>query len=177
MALDFEAGSDLRDKLLILYVIFKAENPITYAELEALLLKTELIDYMKMAEALEALVEAAFVEALEGEDFTLLMLSEQGRKSLLSLVSKINSYHRDIIDAEMESFLLDKKQKLFSSASYNKIAENATLVNMRLNEDFRELFNLTIRVNSNEEAERLIEAWENNAIAIFHAITAMFDIK
>lgn len=177
MALDFEAGTDLRDKLIILYVIYKAENPITFAELEALLLKTELIDYMKMAEALESLVQTAFVEAMEGEDFTLLMLTEQGRKSLISLESKINSYHRELIDAEMDSYLRDKKQKLFSSASYNKIAENATFVNMRLNEDFRELFNLTIRVGSNEEAERMVEAWEKNAISIFHAITAMFDIK
>lgn len=177
MALDFEASMDLRDRLLLLYIIYKAENPITYAELEALLLKTELIDYIKIAEALEALIEAHFVDVLEGEDFTLLMLSEQGRKSLLSLEGKINSYHRDIIDREIEGYLKNKEQKFFSSASYTKVGENATLVNMRINEDYRELFNMTIRVNSNEEAERMVGAWEKNSIAIFHTIVSMFDIK
>lgn len=177
MALDFEASMDLRDRLIILYVIYKAENPITYGELEALLLKIELLDYLKIAEALVALEEAGFVETLKGEDYTLLMLSEQGKKSLLSLEAKINSYHKDIIDAEMEAFLRDKEKKLFSSASYTKVAENATMVSMRLNEDYRELFELNIRVSSNEEAERMVAAWEKNGLSIFHTILSMFDVR
>lgn len=176
MALDFEAGRELRNKLLVLYTIYKAENPITYAELENIMLKLDIMDYMSMAETIGSLVDTQFVEVIEGRDFRLLMLTEQGTKALLSLDNKINTYHREEIDREMVSFLDDKRQKMFSSASYTKVAENATLVNMRLNEDFRELFNLTIRVGSNEEAEKMLKIWEDNAVDMFHAITKMFEI-
>lgn len=171
---DEDITKRLKEKLIVLYVLNESNYPMSMGELEDVLLPTDLINILSLVETLEELISSALVEHISGK-YDLYKISDEGKETILIFDEKINEFHREKLNRQVGLFKREKKNKNFINASYSKIKEDASIVKMTINEGDSSLIELTIRVPSNEHAEKMVKRWKRNAVDIFQGIVKLFE--
>lgn len=168
---------ELRDKLSILYALSISKFPLTRSELEELVLRLELMDYIKLGETVESLIEAGFIGEISSDEYRLVRLTELGVESLTALLPRINAYTKSRIDGELASLIAKKDETSFTGASYRKIREDITMVKLDINDEDGTLLELNLRAGSNEKAISMINIWKKDAVDILHAVYKIFELE
>ncbi len=164
-----------REKLIILYLLYELGFPISIGDIEEILLSQEILELLVISEVLRELCELNLVVEEYKENIVYYSLSKSAQDVLLPLLPKINDFHKAKLDMAISVFKRKKAKAKFINAEYKKIAEDETVVECVINEDEKRLIKIDLRVYSNEQAEKLCEAWKNRGFDIFQDLMKSFE--
>ncbi len=165
-----DINNSFREKLLILYLLNEAHLPLSMGEIEEILLPEEIMELLTISKNLSELVETNLVNEITDGNQHLYELKEMGLESLTVFKEKINDYHKAKLDMAINVFKRKKSKERFIKAEYKKVGKDETIVECHINEMDKPLIKLELRVPTNEEAERICDAWNKRGVEIFQEI-------
>lgn len=167
----------LRSKLLLLYVFKKAAPALTMPDIEEIVLPTKIIGLLEIPDVMVELIEAGLIDELSSDEYTLYSITDEGMQTIDVFADKINSFHKRELDELIRTFRRERENVKFVSASYKKVAEDSSIVSCKIKESGGTLIELNIRVLTNEQAEKMVERWKQNALDIFQGIVKMLEVE
>ena len=160
----FENQELVENKILILYILQKAEKPLTHKELLELILSVADIFYFQ--QFLSDLLEDNFIEKFDDE-LELYKLTEDGKHSLELTLDLIPGITKLKIDSEFKHNFDSIQNKFSISAEYSPISEKDFLVTCKIIENHSVIFKLETHVGSKEQASNIVNNWNKNAETIY----------
>lgn len=164
----------LTDKLMILYAYYIYDAPVDIEVINKILLSTDLFDYFVLAGLNDELLNDKLIkksEQIEGR----FEISESGKENLEALIDKIKDDNKKKISRNVE---LNKQNDISARgiiANYNKISENEYQVHLKLMSKQEPLIEINLKAPTNSMAQKIINAWNFNAINIFNTLLNEFD--
>jgi hypothetical protein len=163
----FFSNDELRDKLIVLYVISETGLLLTEEQLLHILVRQGWMEYFPFAHALGGLRESGFV-AMESRPIgSCLTLTSSGQEAIDVFANRIPASIRKQID----EFIAEQKPRIAMhtqhQASYRKIKPDAFLVELSIADDENTLMDLSLDVPSAEMARSFCARWPERAQRIY----------
>lgn len=157
------SDQQVREKIMILYIIKTFELPMTNNQLTDFILEIELMNYFNLQQFTTELVESKMLEYSESEDTYYYLITEQGIQTLELFKERLTKGERERIN----QLVIEKKHTILKDteviADYDKIAENDYLVTLKVVENLKILFDLKLNVVTNKQAKVICNNWKTNA--------------
>lgn len=166
---------ELRYKLLILFTLNEIKVLISKKDLENIILDAEILDFFNTSILIDELIESELIISKKKDNTEMLSISDEGMLSVNAFFSKINNYHKKLTLAAINRFNQKREKEKHILASYTKISENSTILNLNLKDEDFDLINININMPSNEAAEKFCKIWEKDAISMFQKILRLFE--
>ncbi len=173
--LDENKSKEFREKLIILYLLSEVGTPLSMGEIEDILLPLDILELLAITGNMTNLIDSEMLEEIEKDNKIMYSLSESGVESISALEFKLNDYHREKLDRAISIFKQEKKNKSFVKAEYTKIAKNQSIVECQINEAGMPLIKMELRVPTNEQANKICDAWNSRGVDIFQEILKLFE--
>ncbi len=170
-----EVNNSFREKLQLLYLLDESGLVLSMGEIQEILLGQDLSELLIISKNLSELVESKLVDEITDGDEILYTLNEAGKSSLEALKDKINDYHKAKLDLAVNVLKRRKSKEKFINASYKKIDKNETILKCEINELDKPLIKLELRLPTNEDAEKICDAWNNRGIELFQEIMKVLE--
>ena len=164
----------LSDKLMILYAYYIYDAAVDIEVINKILLSTDLFDYFVLASLNDELINDKLIQKsqyIEGR----FEISKSGKENLEALIDKIKDDNKKKIIRNVE---LNKQNNISAKgilANYNKISENDYQVHLKLMSKQEPLIEIDLKAPTNSMAQKIINAWNSNAINIFNTLLNEFD--
>ncbi|MCT4633984.1 MAG: DUF4364 family protein [Firmicutes bacterium] len=153
----------VREKMMILYIIKTFEFPMTNSQLTDFILEIELMNYFNLQQFSTELVESKMLEYSESDDTYYYLITEQGISTLELFLDRLTKSEKEKID----QLVIEKKHTVLKAtevfSDYEKIGENDYLVTLKVVENMKVLFDLSINVVTNKQAKAICNNWKKNA--------------
>ncbi|MCL1988649.1 MAG: DUF4364 family protein [Firmicutes bacterium] len=155
-------------KLLILYLLDRMDLPLSRSQLTDYIIPAEFMDYYTLQQSLSEMVDGGYLDAIADNNTTRYTLTDEGLKTLEyfekhippSIRNKINHYIKDNIKEIKRSF---ENTAIFFPDSEN----NEFLVKCGVYEEGRVLMELSISVDTREQARLIQNNWKNSAKTLY----------
>ncbi len=158
-----------QNKLLLLYIIEKANRPLDNQELTNFILEKNYINYFLIQQYLSELSKTGFIEYVDLEGKKSYRLLEKGQVTL--------SYFEDRIDKKVkkelsDEFGLDSKKEVEKEiiGEYFKKEDYNYVVNLKLKENSETLFSLYLNLPNEDQAQLVCKKWKENPEEIYKNI-------
>lgn len=159
----------VENKILILYILKKVGKPLSHKELLELILTVADINYFYFQQFLSDLLEENYIRKYNDE-LELYELTEEGTKALELTLDLIPGITKLNIDAVFKQSLDSIKDKFSISAEYNHLSEKEFIVTCKIIEEHKDIFKLETFVGSKEQASKIVNNWNKNAVNIYPEI-------
>ncbi len=170
MKSDLEHPTTLaEDKILILYILKKANKPLSHKELLELTLAVADINYFYFEQFLSDLLEDHYI-AQSTQNFDLYELTDAGSQSLALTLDLIPGIAKLKIDRQFKENFDSIQDKFSISAEYTPISEKEFIVTCKIIENHTDIFKLETYVGSKEQARQIVNQWNKNASDIYPQI-------
>jgi len=150
-------------KLLILYVLEKANMDLTNSQITQVILETEVMNYFSLQQFLSQLMDAKFLKIYEDSNKEYYTLTQKGIEALNYFLSRIPTQITEKLDEYIklnkENLLADTQVK----SSFVKQSDNEYIVNLRVIENQSNLIDLNLNVSSEKQAKLICDNWKKNA--------------
>ena len=157
-------------KLLILYVLEKANMDLTNSQITQVILETEVMNYFSLQQFLSQLMDANFLKIYEDSNKEYYTLTQKGIETLNYFLSRIPSQITEKLDEYIklnkENLLADTQVK----SSFVKQSDNEYIVNLRVIENQSNLIDLNLNVSSEKQAKLICDNWKKNASYMYAEI-------
>ncbi|KKY00739.1 MULTISPECIES: DUF4364 family protein [Paraclostridium] len=157
-------------KLLILYVLEKANMDLTNSQITQVILETEVMNYFSLQQFLSQLMDAKFLKIYEDSNREYYTLTQKGIETLNYFLSRIPSQITEKLDEYIklnkENLLADTQVK----SSFVKQSDNEYIVNLRVIENQSNLIDLNLNVSSEKQAKLICDNWKKNASYMYAEI-------
>lgn len=154
-------------KLIILYMLDEAGNPLTNSQISEFILEKEYTNYFHLQQTFSELVESNLLEVNTVRNASYYRLTELGRTTL----SYFNKEISDTIKEEIQYFLKEKgceiKESTAVLADYYKSTNQDYHVRCQLSERGATMLDLTIAVPTKEAAEEICRQWSQKHLEIY----------
>lgn len=156
-------------KLTILYILSKAEFPLTNFQIVNFFMQLEYTYYyFRVEEALWDLEDAALIVSQCTRTDTRYSITPKGRETLEALSDKIN----DGIREDVNKYFFDKKLELrrenLALADYYMTTNHEYAVHARmLSENHYPIIDLTLSVHSKAQAETICDNWKKQTEEVY----------
>lgn len=164
----------LSDKLMILYAYYIYDAAVDIEVINKILLSTDLFDYFVLASLNDELINDKLIQKsqyFEGR----FEISKLGIENLEALIDKIKEENKKKITRNVE---LNKQSDISAKgiiANYNKVSENDYQVHLKLMSKQSPVIEINLKAPTNSMAQKIINAWNSNAINIFNTLLNEFD--
>ncbi|KNF07449.1 hypothetical protein CLPU_16c00020 [Gottschalkia purinilytica] len=160
----------VQHKLLILYILDKVDIPMTNAEITQFVLENNYMNYFMVQQFLSELVNSKFIEFSTKDGHEYYHLSNAGKDTLDYFNDRISQTLKNEIDKRYEK----KKQEMIKDTqiignSYKK-NDSEYIVNLKVIEKDIILFNLSLNVVSNKQAQLICNNWRENPQEIYKKV-------
>lgn len=159
----------VENKILILYILKKVGKPLSHKELLELILTVADINYFYFQQFLSDLLEENYIRKYNDE-LELYELTEEGTNALELTLDLIPGITKLNIDAVFKQSLDSIKDKFSISAEYNHLSEKEFIVTCKIIEEHKDIFKLETFVGSKEQASKIVNNWNKNAVNIYPEI-------
>lgn len=157
------------NKLLLLYIFFKINIPISNSQITQIVLENNLINYFSLQQFLSELVESGLINDIKKDRQHMLSITIKGKDALEFFSSRIPEKKRELIDGYIKKNFQSIKNEVEISADYEEI--NSTyLVTLTLIENQITLLDLRYSVASIEDAKSICSSWKQDPRAYFNKI-------
>ena len=150
-------------KLMILYLLYSVNYPLTNSQLSGFFLDNEYTTYFTLQQCISDLVEASLIEAKKSQSTTRYEVTEEGKQTLKFFEDEIPKLAKE----DMEQFLAKNKFRLQNEAAihtdYQKKENGEYLVQLELRESRDLLCEIKLSVPSEENANILCKAWKEKS--------------
>lgn len=149
-------------KLTILYMLDKAGFPLSNTQISNFFLEKEYTDYFRIQEVIGNLVDSNLVQAQVTHANTQYQLTAAGKETLGFFKDKIT----DGIEQDVKLFFDENKLEFrlenSVTADYYKTTNQNYEVRCRVRSDGRNIIDLTLSVQTKEQAEAICDHWKTN---------------
>lgn len=150
-------------KLMILYLLYSVNYPLTNSQLSGFFLDNEYTTYFTLQQCISDLVEASLIEDKKSQSTTRYEVTEEGKQTLKFFEDEIPKLAKE----DMEQFLAKNKFRLQNEAAihtdYHKKDNEEYLVQLELRESRDLLCEIKLGVPSEENAKTLCKAWKEKS--------------
>ena len=147
-------------KLTILYMLDKADFPLSNTQISNFFLDREYTDYFRIQEVIGDLLDAEFIQARSTHSNTQYTLTAAGRETLGFFKEKLT----EGIVADVKDYFaknqLDFRQENAILADYYKSTDQSYHVRCQVQNDSRTVIDLTLAVSTREQAEAICANWK-----------------
>ena len=177
MKITSNENSLAENKVLILYVLDKLKKPITNDDLFQLISVANNMNYFYFKQFLFDLVESKYISSYTKEEQTFYSITEAGKYTLSLTSDMLPGIIKLNIDTKIKSELEQIKEESSISAEFLPHSENDFTVTCRLSENHKTIFEIQTFAGSREQAQAIIDNWQNNASEIYPKILEIINPK
>ena len=158
------------NKVLILYILNKMENPITNDGLLRLVLAVMDMNYFYFQQFLLDLIERNYIVCFNKDGKNVYQITDLGKATLDLTHDMIPGIIKLKVDTSFSGELKETAQKESITAEYTPKSENEYTVTCKINENNSGIFEISVFAGSREEAKRIVDNWKENAYRIYPEI-------
>jgi DNA-binding PadR family transcriptional regulator len=162
-----------QNKLLLLYIIDKSENPLTNEQITEFVLEKNFMNYFLIQQYLSELVKSNFIEYTEKEDKKVYILLDKGKITLSYFEDRISPNIKEQISAKFMQIKKDEKIATQIIGEYFQKSDNEYIVNLKLVENTQNLFSLYLNVATAKQAQLICNTWKDNTEYIYKNLLNM----
>lgn len=162
-------------KLMILYILGKAEFPITNARISDFMILNDYASYFSLQKVLSELTEQGLIEAETIRNNSFFELTEGGREMLSYFEDNINRTIREDIDLFLAENQVDIIKEMTATADYKKNEDGDFILKLRLNENKKSLLDLSIMVPSEDMAKDICNRWEEDYDSFYSEVLSLLN--
>ncbi len=147
-------------KLIILYMLDKADSPLTNTQISNFILEKEYTTYFTLQQALNELVTSTLVRTEATHNNTFYHITPSGTETLSFFPDKISDAIKQDVISYFDANHMELKQEIQVLANYYKTTAQNYEVQCQIKERGVSIINLTIKAGSREQAEAICQNWK-----------------
>ena len=162
------------NKLIILYLIEKMDLPLSRSQITDYIIQSEFMDYYTLQQSLGDMVDGGYLDSTTDNNTTRYTLTEEGLQTLEYFEKHIPYSIRNKINQYIKENRKDIKRAFENTATFFPNAENDEfLVKCGVYEEGRVLMELSISVDTREQARLIQNNWKANAKTLYGDIVRL----
>ena len=158
------------NKVLILYILNKLEDPITNDSLLRIVLSVIDMNYFYFQQFLLDLIEKKYIVCFEKDGKSVYKITESGKTTLDLTNNIIPGIIKLKVDTSFEDSLKQSNDEESITAEYVPLNENDYTVTCKIIEKNRVIFEVSVFAGSRDEAKKIVDNWKENAYSIYPEI-------
>ena len=158
------------NKVLILYILNKLNEPITNDALLRLVLSVMDMNYFYFQQFLLDLLENKYITCFEQEGKNVYLITEKGKETLKLTSNILPGIIKLKVDTTFKNELSSVAEEESITAEFTPRSENDYTVTCKINENNSCIFEVSVFAGSREEAKKIVDNWKENAYRIYPEI-------
>ena len=158
------------NKVLILYILNKLNEPITNDALLRLVLSVMDMNYFYFQQFLLDLLDNKYIACFEQEEKNVYLITEKGKETLKLTSNILPGIIKLKVDTSFKNELSSVAEEESITAEFTPRSENDYTVTCKINENNSCIFEVSVFAGSREEAKKIVDNWKENAYRIYPEI-------
>ena len=159
------------NRLLLLYLIDKMDLPLSRSQITDYIIQAEYMDYYTLQQALGDMVDGGYLDGTSDNNTTRYTITDEGLQTLEYFEKHIPPSVRNRINQYVKESRGDIKRAFENTATFfPNEAGDEFLVKCGVYEESRVLMELTISVDTREQARLIQNNWKANAKTLYGEI-------
>lgn len=158
------------NKVLILYVLEKANKPLTNDVLYKIVLAAVDMNYFYFQQFMLDLINVGYIFSFQKEDQTLYQITDSGKTTLDLTLDLLPGIIKLKADTNLKPILDSAEEEQSIVAEYTPLSENHYTVICKVVENNETVFEVKTFAGSREQAKEIVDNWQNNANTIYPKI-------
>lgn len=164
---------DTMYRLMILFMLDKVEYPLTNTQITNFILEKDYTTYFTVQQTLSDLLSSELITAESTHSNTRYRITEEGRQTLRFFNDKISDAIKEDILTYFREHHYDLKQETSIYADYFKASGKGYGVRCQIKEIERSIIDLTIAVDTREQAEAICGNWQEQSAEVYAMLMDM----
>jgi DNA-binding PadR family transcriptional regulator len=161
----------VENKLLLLYLIDKMELPLSRSQITDYVQQAEFMDYYTLQQTLATMVDDGYLDTSNENNNTRYTLTAEGQTTLEYFGKHIPVTIRSVINNYVREKRRDIKKDYENTAIYfPNIENNEFIVKCGVYEDERALLEVSVSVDTRDQARLIQGNWKANAKTLYGKI-------
>lgn len=162
-------------KLIILYMLNRADFPITKAQVADFILEQGYMDFFTLQKVFAQLMDSDMLSAKSVRNRTHLTITEEGRETLYYFQSRISSSTKEKIDNFFRENEMEMRNEVSILSDYYKSTSGEYEAHLTAKERGVCLVDITLSVPDEETAASICDNWQKKNQAVYqHLIEQLF---
>ena len=162
-------SSNIKNNILILYLIYKMDLPLPISQIEIVAL--DYMDYFALQDSLHGLLGIRYLEATKENNTTRYIITEEGVQILDYFENRLPQDIRKKINQHVLDNRKSIKRDYETTADFFKnLNSDDFIVKCALYEDDVMLMEINLSVVSKEQARLICDNWKNNITKLYGSI-------
>ncbi len=158
------------NKVLILYVLEKANKPLTNDVLYKIVLAAVDMNYFYFQQFMLDLINVGYIFSFQKEEQTLYQITDSGKTTLDLTLDLLPGIIKLKADTNLKPILDSSEEEQSIVAEYTPLSENHYTIVCKVVENIETVFDVKTFAGSREQAKEIVDNWENNADSIYPKI-------
>lgn len=163
------------NKVLILYILNKVNEPISNDALFKLVLAIEEMNYFYFQQFLLDLSENKYIVSYTHEHETLYEITESGKNTLSLTIDILPGIKKLKIDCSFKNELDNIKDEVAITTEFEPAQKNGFIIHCKIIENNETIFQVSTHTGSREQAKNIENNWKKNASFIYPEILKLIN--
>ena len=165
------------NKVLILYVLEKANKPLTNDVLYKIVLAAVDMNYFYFQQFMLDLINVGYIFSFQKEEQTLYQITDNGKTTLDLTLDLLPGIIKLKADTNLKPILDSSEEEQSIVAEYTPLSENHYTIICKVVENNETVFEVKTFAGSREQAKEIVDNWQNNADSIYPKILDIWDLE
>ena len=165
-----QEDSLIQYKLIVLYMLGRADFQITKSQIADFILEQEYTDFLTLQQTFAELGDAGMITAKTIRNRTHLTLTQEGRETLSFFEKRLSEVTRRKIDDFFRVNELEMRNELSIASEYYKSTSGEYEVHLSATEKKTKLVDITMSVPDEETASAICDNWQKKNQSIYQSL-------
>lgn len=165
------------NKVLILYVLEKANKALTNDVLYKIVLAAVNMNYFYFQQFLLDLINVGYIFSFQKEEQTLYSITDSGKRTLDLTLDLLPGIIKLQADTNLKPILDSSEEEQSIVAEYTPLNENHYTIICRVVDNNETVFEIKTFAGSREQAKEIVDNWQTNADDIYPKILSILTNK
>lgn len=165
------------NKVLILYVLEKANKALTNDVLYKIVLESVNMNYFYFQQFTLDLINVGYIYTFQKEDQTLYTITDSGKRTLDLTLDLLPGIIKLQADTKLKLILDSSEEEKSIVAEYTPLSENHYTIVCKVVDNNETVFEIKTFAGSREQAKEIVDNWQNNANEIYPEILGILTNK
>ncbi len=161
------------NKVLILYVLEKANKSLTNDVLYKIVLAAVNMNYFYFQQFMLDLINVGYIYSFQKEDQTLYTITDAGKRTLDLTLDLLPGIIKLQADTNLKPILDSSEEEQSIVAEYTPLSENHYTIICKVVDNNETVFEIKTFAGSREQAKEIVDNWQNNANEIYPKILSI----
>lgn len=161
------------NKVLILYVLEKANKALTNDVLYKIVLAAVNMNYFYFQQFMLDLINVGYIYSFQKEDQALYTITDSGKRTLDLTLDLLPGIIKLQADTNLKPILDSSEEEQSIVAEYTPLSENHYTIICKVVDNNETVFEIKTFAGSREQAKEIVDNWQNNANDIYPKILSI----